>query len=736
MPDPTLDNIILGPFPGPGSGGTSGPATQITETSGPTTLTIGAIADGQYAQRVGTTLVGGSPSGSGTVTSVAMTVPTFLSIAGSPITGSGTLAVTLSGTALPVANGGTGGTTAATARTALSAAASGANSDITSLTALSTPLSVTQGGTGSGTAAGARTNLGAAASGANADITSLTGLTGFTDGQLYIGNTVTGGVTKTTITAGANATVTNGNGSITIAFTGSGGSGFPVSTATYAVQDNSDTTKQQLWNLASATTGTNLTLKGQQSTSQTLAFPNIAGADTVATLGLGNAFTAANTFGTATMPLAITGGIQNAVSPATAFQYTGGAHTLRTAGTVGLPEIIFDLSQTKQWTGNTAVNNYKAIQIKPPVLSSDTATLAFGTACTLCIEGPPTAGANATASGTIALLINAGNMTLNAGTLTCKGTPANVNITQSNASSGVSQSFLLTGGSLTNQTASTEITSVYFNLGQTIQHATGTLATNRSILIAAPTHSFVGASALTDCATVAITGAPAAGTNATFTNTPSALWVQAGQIRSDGNFRATPAAAPSALQEGMFWTDSTRQAMAIRAGLATQISSTVLFTSTADATVANTTVEGSVIGTGVGTMTLPANFLVAGKMVRMSVRGILSNAALATLRVRVFYGATVLLDSTATGILGTNTNTFFMVTSQFICRTTGASGTVMPTGNLTYNNSTTSQANGLVVTAPVTVDTTSSALLDIKVTLSASATNSVTGQSVVLEVLN
>lgn len=50
-------------------------------------------------------------AGSGTVTSVAMTVPTFLSVAGSPITTSGTLAVTLSGTALPVVNGGTGVTT-------------------------------------------------------------------------------------------------------------------------------------------------------------------------------------------------------------------------------------------------------------------------------------------------------------------------------------------------------------------------------------------------------------------------------------------------------------------------------------------------------------------------------------------------------------------------------------------------------------------------------------------------
>lgn len=44
----------------------------------------------------------------GTVTSVAASVPSFLSISGSPVTSSGTLAITYSGTALPAANGGTG----------------------------------------------------------------------------------------------------------------------------------------------------------------------------------------------------------------------------------------------------------------------------------------------------------------------------------------------------------------------------------------------------------------------------------------------------------------------------------------------------------------------------------------------------------------------------------------------------------------------------------------------------
>jgi hypothetical protein len=63
--------------------------------------------------------------GTGSVTSVAASVPAFLSIAGSPITTSGTLAISYSGTALPVANGGTATTTAFTTGSVVFAGASG-----------------------------------------------------------------------------------------------------------------------------------------------------------------------------------------------------------------------------------------------------------------------------------------------------------------------------------------------------------------------------------------------------------------------------------------------------------------------------------------------------------------------------------------------------------------------------------------------------------------------------------
>ena len=61
--------------------------------------------------------------------------------------GAGTLTISLQ-LPLNVAYGGTGGTTGPQARINLGAASSGANSDITSLTGLTTPLGTTEGGTG------------------------------------------------------------------------------------------------------------------------------------------------------------------------------------------------------------------------------------------------------------------------------------------------------------------------------------------------------------------------------------------------------------------------------------------------------------------------------------------------------------------------------------------------------------------------------------------------------------
>jgi hypothetical protein len=97
----------------------------------------------------GATTLTGYVYGNGAGTMTASTTIPGTAISGN-ITGN---AANVTGT-VAVANGGTGGTTAALGRSGLGAAASGANSDITSLTGLTTPLSVAQGGTGVATITG------------------------------------------------------------------------------------------------------------------------------------------------------------------------------------------------------------------------------------------------------------------------------------------------------------------------------------------------------------------------------------------------------------------------------------------------------------------------------------------------------------------------------------------------------------------------------------------------------
>jgi hypothetical protein len=100
---------------------------------------------------------------------------------------SGTLAASAT---LPIVLGGTGANTAAGARTNLGLGTGATtnvgtiasqNSDAVTITGGTitgiTPIAITSGGTGANTIAGARTNLFAASQGNNSDITSLTGLT-------------------------------------------------------------------------------------------------------------------------------------------------------------------------------------------------------------------------------------------------------------------------------------------------------------------------------------------------------------------------------------------------------------------------------------------------------------------------------------------------------------------------------------------------------------------------------
>lgn len=135
-----------------------------------------------------------------------------------------------------------------------------------------------------------------------------------------------------------------------------------------------------------------------------------------------------------------------------------------------------------------------------------------------------------------------------------------------------------------------------------------------------------------------------------------------------------------------------------------------IFIGTASATVANTTVETTLLSTGVGTLTLPADFLSVGRSVSLYVSGIHSAAGNPTIRIRVYLGSTVILDSTAIAAHA-GTNFTFALRGQFTCRSVGAMGTVFAQG--VYQELDGGGSNGMSNTAATTIDTTVSQIINV-----------------------
>jgi len=116
----------------------------------------------------------------------------------------------------------------------------------------------------------------------------------------------------------------------------------------------------------------------------------------------------------------------------------------------------------------------------------------------------------------------------------------------------------------TSLTASTEATDINFNLARNVQFATGALTNQRAVRIQAPTYSFVGASIITNAATLDISGAPVAGTNATITN-DAALVVESGSVGIGTTSPSSPLTVAGTIQTtsgGVKFPDGTIQTTA------------------------------------------------------------------------------------------------------------------------------------------------------------------------------
>ena len=214
-------------------GGTNSTATATAGGIGYGTGTAHAYTAagtlGQILTSAGTSTPTWATAATGSVTSVAATVPTLLSVSGSPITTSGTLAFTYSGTALPTANGGTGQT-----------------ANFTQYGVVYAPTTTTLGNTGAGT-----TTTVLHGNAAGAPTYAAVSLTTDVSGTLPIANGGTGSTSTTYVSLTTNVT-----GTLPVA---NGGTGATTLTANYVLLGNGSSAPQMI---APSTSGNLLTSNG------------------------------------------------------------------------------------------------------------------------------------------------------------------------------------------------------------------------------------------------------------------------------------------------------------------------------------------------------------------------------------------------------------------------------------------------------------------------------------------
>lgn len=218
------------------------------------------------------------------------------------------------------------------------------------------------------------------------------------------------------------------------------------------------------------------------------------------------------------------------------------------------------------------------------------------------------------------------------------------------------------------------------------------------------------------------------------------------EAQSDGpEIRLAQQAAIGTLDGGVHY-DSTQHDLEARVAGLLQKDARTLFVKTQDSVVVNTASESSLCnGSGVGGRTLPANFFVVGKTVRVEAWGYFASdgTAAQTLTIRLRIGGvtgTVVLATGAISLTAVVANRVWHFKGDVTCRTTGASGTVMAQGAwwapdqvLTY---TTYGIAHMLNAGTVTLDTTVGK--DVELTAdwnSADAGDSITCTNFTVEVL-
>lgn len=154
-----------------------------------------------------------------------------------------------------------------------------------------------------------------------------------------------------------------------------------------------------------------------------------------------------------------------------------------------------------------------------------------------------------------------------------------------------------------------------------------------------------------------------------------------------------------------------------------------LFAQTADKTVANTTAETSLVGTGTGSLIIPANEGIIGTTFRLRLEGIVSNTGNPSFRLKAKTNGTILSDS-GSFTFGNVSNDHFVVEGTATLRTLGVNGTISVVASFMTSNG---DHIALINTSPVVIDTTINQTFDFSVTWGiANAANTITSQNLII----
>lgn len=167
--------------------------------------------------------------------------------------------------------------------------------------------------------------------------------------------------------------------------------------------------------------------------------------------------------------------------------------------------------------------------------------------------------------------------------------------------------------------------------------------------------------------------------------------------------------------------------------LAWAIPSSTKFVQTADKTIINSSAETTIIGTGEGSLTFPADYFTVGKTIKIHIHGYHSSDSNPLITLKIKLNSTVVVtDAVASG---NGTNDGFYIHAEIVFRTVGSTGTVSVGGHFEETHSG-GATIGLVQAGTTTIDTTIAQTLDVTWTWGvADIRNTVTSQVTLIEVL-